>query len=129
MQIVDKVQDYITENTTLYAMLSFELLPSANEALAIRQDPSSATEVEYIDRSRSGSFNFTVYAKSLSMVKAVNQLHAIEDILDLPNGIKFDADLEFSKVEIVSPAYWIEKTVANEYIYCSTFKLSYNAWR
>lgn len=129
MQIIDKVQDYITENCTLYAMLSFEMLSSNHESLAIRQDPSSATEIEYLDRSRSGSFNFTVYAKSLSMVTAVNQLHAIESILDLPNGIKFDSDLEFEKVEIVSPAFLIEKNTANEYIYCSTFKLNYNSWR
>ncbi len=129
MQIIDKVQDYITENCSLYSMLYFELLSSASESLAIRQDPSSATEVEYIDRSRSGSFNFTVYAKSLSMIKAVDQLHAIEKILDLPDGIKLDDSFEFEKVEIVSPAFWIEKTTANEYIYCSTFKLSYNAWR
>jgi len=124
MRIIDALTEFmedagivVTDVDTFYT--------EASERFMLRQDPSVAVETRYYDKSRTGQFAYSLYAKSMNPETAVAMLYSAEALLDLPNGLYLESGIQIIKNQIVQSAHFVTKTEKNEKIYTSNFMLDY----
>jgi uncharacterized radical SAM superfamily Fe-S cluster-containing enzyme len=125
MRIISELIKYIEKNTGLDVTDVDNFYTEASEKIMISQTPSGEEEHRYMDEHKTATFSFDVYAKNTNSVTAVATLHAIEKLLDLPNGLYLDGDMEFIKCVVKKTATLIDVTKKDEKIYSSGFDLDY----
>ena len=121
--IMTSVQAYIS-GLGLYSSLYIDQFTGNSEEMVIRHDPSSAKVNAYMDRSREGEFNFSLYAKSQNAEVATNQLSELITALDLAGGLKLSSLVRI-KLEPVGSVRFVSKTEKLEYIYSADFRVEY----
>ena len=122
--IIENITEYINKNTTPYAEVAADDLEETAKSIAVRQLPSEAVESRYLDGSRSGNYDFAIYAKSDDRQEAYEQLVTLEGILDLPNNFELTDNVSIS-LELVTGANYVGRTEHGEYIYADQFRLEY----
>lgn len=121
--IMNNVVDYI-DGLTLYSPLIIDAFMSDLEEIMIRHEAGSAKTTTYMDGSREGQFNFSLFTKSTDAEKASSQLSSLITDLDLVSGLKL-TELLTIKIEPVSSVRFITKTENLEFIYSSDFVVNY----
>ena len=125
MRIIDKLTDYIESHAEVTITDVDSFYQEDSERVMLRQDPNTAVETRYYDKSRVGAFAYDIFSKSMNAETAVANLFKIEDILDLPSGLALDSGFEVVKNEILQSAHFVSKTDKHEKIYVSSFMLDY----
>jgi len=123
MRIVDALTNFINTTHTITDVDTF--YTESSERFMIRQDPSIAVETRYFDGSRTGSFAYSIYAKSMNAQTAVARLFEVENLLDIPEGFDLEIGIQGIKNEIVQSSHFVTKTDKDEKIYTSSFMLDY----
>lgn len=90
----------------------------------LRTDPGNPKETVYMDLSSEGSFNFSVYTKSLNQASANRYADEILSVLDLPSKIALTDNCFVKIVPITYPAF-VQKTDKLEYIFTASLGLEY----
>jgi hypothetical protein len=125
MDIIADVTAYLLTKLTPYSTIFQDVFPGVGtEEIICRRDPANAVDNRYMDGSRAGSFNFSYYAKSTDMQKALAQLGDIITALDLPGETNI-TEVTRVKIEPVSTPSFVSKTEKLEYIYTAAFRLEY----
>lgn len=125
LDIISEVNKYLLTKITVYApIIQNVFLNIGSEELICRQDPSRAVETRYFDGRRSGSLNFSYYAKSKDQKKARQQLDAIVNALDF-SGLTTISDGLLVKIEVVALPAYVSKTESGEHIFTASMKLEY----
>jgi len=125
MRIIDTLATFIDRHSTTAITDVDTFYTESSERFMIRQDPSSAVETRYFDGSRTGSFAYSIYAKSMDAQTAVAMLFEVEKLLDIPEGFDLEIGIQGIKNEIVQSAHFVTKTDKDEKIYTSSFMLDY----
>ena len=125
MRIIDTLTTFIERHSATSITDVDTFYTESSERFMIRQDPSSAVETRYFDGSRTGSFAYSIYAKSMNAQTAVAMLFEVEKLLDIPIGLHLETGIQAIKNEIVQSAHFITKTDKDEKIYTSSFLLDY----
>lgn len=125
MRIINKLTEYIESHASVTITDVDSFYQEDAERVMLRQDPSTANETRYFDKSRVGSFAYDIFSKSLNAETAVAELLKIESVLDLPNGFSLEAGIEVVKNELLQSAHFVTKTDKHEKIYVSSFLLDY----
>lgn len=124
--IVDLIKTYIDDNFVLFAepLMIDAFYDDISEAVLIRQEPSTAVDTRYLDKSRAGTFEFSLYARSESSKTANEQIRDLVEGLDLP-GFEELTDETSIKIQPVTGAVFVAKTDNNHYVYTAQFALEY----
>ena len=125
MNIIDDVKTFIESKVDLYTSLSIDYFQGKDEEIIIRHNPTTLSEITYLDGSRNGNFKFSILTKSLNGSTAVAQLNTLIQELYLIAGIDINP-LLWVKIEPITGIIPISKTETRQYIYSASFKLEYN---
>ena len=129
LNIIDNVIAFVLTKTTPYETIrhsAFTLLTA--DEIMIRVDPSTANETRDLLGNRTGTLNFSFYAKSKDQAKAETQLHTIRGILDLAEMTEI-SDGTFIKIEIVTEPMFVQKTDSGEFVFTNGYALEYEKGR
>ena len=127
MDIINEINAYMQGKLPdLYAdTIYVDYLPiEPSDGIMSLQDPGG-TEQRYMDKTRSGVFNFSYIARSTDRVKANSALVDIETVLDLPEFTEITGILEV-KIEVTTTAHFVSKTEKDEFLYTNSFQLEYH---
>jgi len=123
VSIIADSKDYISDNFTNYAPLQTDVLSDDSESICIRIDPGRPVEKRYLNGTRVGVTDFSLYCKSASKATAINQLWDYINGLDL---IKFPLTDNLSiTTEPQTEPHFISKSENNEVIYAASFRTWY----
>lgn len=121
--IVEDILNFINSKTTSYAQIFVDVLEDG-EAIAIRQMPSNNKSQGYMDKSRTGEFDFEMITKSNDQQKAIDQLEVYEDLLDLPSFFILTDQCSI-KIEPLVSIRFIGTADDLRTTYASTFRVEY----
>ena len=121
--IVKDVKNFIKNSVTSYAQIIVDVLQSGN-AIAIRQLPSDNNINRYMDGTRSGEFDFAMYAKHIDPEVAIEQLEVYEELLDLPDDFCLTDECSVG-IEPNSDIAFVNTNEDLTTTYVNTFKLKY----
>jgi hypothetical protein len=124
--ILESVIDWVESKVTLYASpIYIDFFPTeTGEMVMFRHDPSQATETRYMDKTRTGSFIFSIYCRSAESDVARSALDTLIDLLDLPEFFPIDPGCNI-KCEALTTKVPVQKTDLNEYVYTASLGLEY----
>ena len=125
IKIYDEIMTYIKAHTDYEVTDIDHFYSNSDERLMVLKTPSEAVETRYMDGSKSGVWQFEVYARSASTVTAQNMLYDLEQLLDLPSGFISDSDIDFLKCKVVSTCALVDVSEENIRTYSSSFELEY----
>ncbi len=92
------------------------------ELVMVRVDPGQMVENRYIDGSRQGVFNFSVYARSMSSEWAYEKLIDAAEALDMGT---IGNDMEII-IDAVNQPCIVGQAENGEYTYTASFRLEYH---
>ena len=121
--IVLDIINYIDSKTASFAPILVDVLDE-NESIAIRQLPSNNNVVTYMDGSRNGNFEFSMFAKSVDKVLAINQLNEYEEILNFPSWFQLTDECKV-KVAPRGSVSFSSNADNNTTLYVNDFTLEY----
>lgn len=122
--IADELVAYISAKVPLMAPLRIDFLEDEEKALCLRQLPSTYAETIYLDGTRAGRYDFSIFGKAKDSAEAQGQLEAIERFLSFNREFKTTAGTTV-KMEVITPANFIGKAPKGEYTYSDTIKIEY----
>lgn len=123
VSILSDLKGYITNNFDNYETVLTDLLDDGNESICLRIEPGNPAEKRYLNGVRVGRTNFSLYCKSLSKSKAIDQLWDYINGLDL-KGIPLTDNLSITTEPLTEP-HFVSVNEDGAMVYTASFGMQY----
>lgn len=123
MDFILRLKDYIENNVTLHAPIQPGVLSPDTQSVALRETPGNISE-RYWDRGKTYEYNFQILVKDPSYMRASNDCHAIQELLDgLPSdSIKSqDGSFYFESCQVYTTTNWVQQLEHGEHVFTAMF--------